>query len=139
MTAFLWAALAAMIWGLAPLVEKAGLQGCDRVTGVFVRSIGVLVGALVFGLCWSPWKALLGLNLRTFLLLMFGGFLASILGQLAFYQALKSGPVSQVTPISGMYPLIASLLGWWLLREPFTVSRLMGVLLVVGGVVLLRR
>ena len=34
--------------------------------------------------------------------------------------------------------LIAALLGWIILREPFTALRVIGVLLVVAGVTLLR-
>ena len=138
MNAVLWAALAACIWGIAPLIEKLGLSGTPPVIGVFARSLGVVAAVLIFGALWSPWKALGEVSLRSFLLLAFGGFLASFVGQMAFYQALKHGPISQVTPVSGTYPLIAALLGWVILREPFTALRAIGVLLVVAGVSLLR-
>ena len=41
-------------------------------------------------------------------------------------------------PLVGAYPLVAALLGWWLLREPLRAGRAVGVLLVVSGVILLR-
>jgi len=65
--------------------------------------------------------------------------LASFVGQLAFYQALKVGAISQLTPVAGAYPLVAALLGWWVLREPITLTRAMGVVCVVIGVALLRK
>ncbi|MBI2093571.1 MAG: EamA family transporter [Candidatus Omnitrophica bacterium] len=52
---------------------------------------------------------------------------------------MKSGAVSQVTPVAGAYPLIAALLGWVFLREPFTLLRFFGVVCVVIGVILLRK
>jgi len=139
MNAFWWAVLTACIWGVVPLIEKLGLLQSSPTIGVFARSLGVVVGVAIFGVLWSPWKALGSLNARSFALLALGGFLASFVGQLAFYQALKGGRVSQVTPLAGAYPLVAAILGWVLLREPMTASRVLGVVLVVLGVLLLRR
>jgi len=139
MTAFLWALLTAGIWGLVPLMEKVGLSASAPTVGVVVRSFGVVLGLVCFGWMLAPWSALRTLPWSSLALLAGGGFLASFVGQLAFYQALKSGTVSQMTPVAGAYPLVAALLGWWVLREPLTVSRLIGVVCVVIGVVLLRR
>jgi len=47
MNAFTWAILTALIWGMVPLIEKSGLDKVTPVTGLFFRSIGVLLG-LVF-------------------------------------------------------------------------------------------
>ena len=139
MSAFLWAVLTACIWGIVPLMEKTGLSsGVSPVTGVMVRSLGVIVGLIVFGCLWSPWAALRTMGWPSILLLAGGGFLASFVGQMAFYQALKSGVLSQVTPVAGAYPLVAALLGWLVLREPLTAPRLIGLALVISGVWLLR-
>ena len=139
MNAFLWALLTAGIWGVVPLMEKIGLGAAPPTVGVMVRSLGVAVGFVVFGWLWSPWAAMRSLPWTSLLLLAGGGFFASFVGQLAFYQALKSGAISQVTPVAGAYPLVAALLGWWVLREPLTLTRAVGVLCVVLGVVLLRK
>ena len=139
MTAFLWALLTAGIWGVVPLMEKIGLAGGSPTVAVVIRSFGVVAGLLVFGWTLAPAQALRGVSWLSVVLLMGGGFLASFVGQLAFYHALRSGAVSQVTPVAGAYPLVAALLGWWVLREPFTLPRLLGVVCIVAGVFLLRR
>jgi len=139
MNAFVWALLTACIWGVVPLMEKVGLGQSAPSLGVVVRSLGVVAGLVFFGWVWSPWTALRTLSWPSILLLAGGGLLASFVGQLAFYQALKTGALSQVTPVAGAYPLVAALLGWWVLREPLTASRLLGVVCVVVGVLLLRR
>ena len=138
MSGFWWALLTALIWGCVPLLEKLGLAQSSPATGVFARSIGVAVGAVACGLIWKPWKAVFALSVQSFALLAVGGFLASFVGQMMFYQALKSGRVSQVTPVAGAYPLVAAMLGWWLLREPLSAARALGALFVVIGVLLLR-
>lgn len=139
MSAFLWAVLTAGIWGIVPLMEKTGLGTAPPTLGVMVRSGGVVVGLVLFGWLWAPWSAVRTLSWSSILLLAGGGLLASVVGQLAFYQALKLGAVSQVTPVAGAYPLVAALLGWWWLREPFTISRSLGVLCIVVGLILLRK
>ena len=139
MNAFLWAVVTACIWGVVPLMEKVGLGGVAPPVGVMVRSLGVMVGMALFGLLWSPWQAMRTLSWSSWLLLAGGGLLASFLGQMAFYRALQSGALSQVTPVAGTYPLVAGVLGWWILREPLTLPRLAGVVCVVFGVVLLRK
>ncbi len=139
MSAYGWALITAAIWGIVPMMEKAGLGQAPPAAGVAIRSLGVLVGLVVFSLIWSPWAACAAMPARSIVLLMAGGCLASFVGQMAFYEALKSGAVSQVTPVAGAYPLISVLLGWLILREPFTLSRALGALCVVAGIALLRR
>ena len=139
MTAFLWALLTACIWGVVPLMEKVGLGGASPTAGVMVRSLGVTLGLVLFGWWWSPWSAMRTMSWSSIGLLAGGGLLASFIGQLAFYRALKFGAISQVTPVAGAYPLVAAILGWWVLREPLTLSRAVGVVCVVLGVVLLRK
>ena len=139
MSAFWLALLTAMIWGIVPLLEKQGLAHCDPTVGVFARSAGVIAGALILGLWWSPWKALASLSAGSFALLALGGFLASVAGQMIFYHALKIGHVSQVTPVSGIYPLVSAILAWIFFREPITATRIVGVVCIVAGVLLLRR
>ena len=140
MSAFLWAVVTACIWGIVPLMEKTGLgQTVPPTLGVLVRSVGVLVGLLLFSAFGAPWGAVSTLTWPSILLLAGGGLLASVVGQLAFYHALKFGSLSQVTPVAGAYPLVAAILGWLILHEPLTVSRGLGVLCIVMGVVLLRR
>ncbi len=139
MTAFGWALVSACVWGMVPMIEKAGLAQNSPNAAVVVRSLGVVIGLIAFSVVQSPWAALQGMRGRSALLLALAGFLASFVGQLMFYRALRVGEVSQVTPVAGAYPLVAAVLGWLLLRESFTPARLLGVAFIVAGVALLRR
>ena len=139
MSAFWWALLTACIWGIVPLMEKVGLKGHAPETGVMVRTFGVVAGLAIWSLVSPPWAAVRAMSWTSVVLLATGGFMASFVGQMAFYQALKTGAISQVTPVAGTYPLIAALLGWVVLREPLTLTRGLGVLCVILGIVLLRK
>jgi bacterial/archaeal transporter family protein len=140
MTPYYWALLAAVFWGLAPLSEKFGLRGgVDPIVGVFIRSLGVFVGVLCFVPFLSHlWGPLTSAPFRTWALLGGGGILASILGQLCFYRALQAGEMSRVVPIGAAYPALAFLLGVLIFKEPITLSRLVGVTLILAGTLLLR-
>jgi len=138
MNAFLWAILAACIWGCVPLLEKLGLTKVEPLVGLFYRCLGVIMGFLLLIIFAIKPHELKAVNLRSVLLLMLGGFLASIVAQVCFYNSLKLGEVSRVVPISGIYPLIAFVLGVLLLGESLTLIKTIGVLLVVAGIWMLK-
>lgn len=138
-SAFGWALLAAASWGVAPALEKIGLRGsADPVFGVFIRSIGVCLGALTLLFIPGFTSRCANFTPRNWGFLLLGGFMASIIGQLCFYRALKSGSVSQVTSIGASYPVLAFLIGVFFLHETLTLAKAAGILLVISGVYLLR-
>jgi transporter family protein len=138
MTAFMWAILAACIWGVVPLLEKIGLSKVDALAGLFYRCIGVLIGWIILSTLILKPNQIKSVDLRSALWLILGGFLASIVAQLAFYQGLKVGEISRVVPISGIYPLIAFILGVVILGEVFSWVKLSGIILIILGVWMLR-
>lgn len=139
MKPFYYAILAAIVWGTAPIIEKTGLANTAPLTGVVMRSFGVLIGMVVLlifnnGLLKSVFKA----DPKTAVFLIMGGVIASILGQIFFYNALKYGEASKMVPIAGTYPLVSFLLGLMFFGETFTITKGLGMLFVILGVFLLR-
>ncbi|MEZ3115074.1 EamA family transporter [Halobaculum sp. MBLA0147] len=63
-----------------------------------------------------------------------GLFLA--VGILSYYRALSLGPVSVVTPVFGMFLVLASVVGVALLNESLTARKVVGIGLAVLAVVL---
>ena len=63
--------------------------------------------------------------------------MASIIGQLCFYRALKLGEVSRVVPIGASYPVLAFILGTLFLGESINVAKVGGIVLVALALVLL--
>jgi len=134
MNAFIWAILAAIIWGIVPLLEKLGLAKAEPLAGLFYRCFGVLIGLLLLGLFILKPQEIKSVDSRSIIFLMLGGFLASFLAQICFYHGLKIGEVSRVVPVSGSYPLVAFLLGVLFLGEPINLIKAVGVLLIIAGI-----
>ncbi len=134
------ALMAAMCWGFAPFLEKAGLRATnDPSVGLIIRSAGVLIGTL----CILPFFSqlptrLADVPLRHILFIAGGGILASLVGQAFFYRALKFGELSKTVVIGASYPLVACLLGLLFLHEPLTLKKAAGILSVMLGIVLLK-
>jgi len=130
--------MTACIWGIVPILEKFGLAKLSPFTALFYRCLGVLLGIVLLGIFAVRPNDVKSVDVRTLLILVAAGFLASFVAQVTFYHALKIGEVSRVVPISGAYHLIAFVLGILVFKEAVTPAKIAGVLLVVSGVWLLR-
>ena len=138
MNVFAWAALAALIWGVVPLLEKTGLAHAKPLAGLFYRCVGVVIGFVILTVFMVKPQDIRSVGPRSALLLMLGGFLASFVAQICFYNGLKLGEMSRVVPISASYPFITFLIGVLLLGESLSLLKLAGALLVVAGVWLVK-
>ena len=139
MKAYYFALMTALVWGIVPILEKMGVSRTTPLAGVFLRSCGVIVGIFILALFNnSALRTALKADPRTIAYLVLGGFMASILGQILFYNALKTGEVSKVVPIAGIYPLVSFIIGIIFLGEGVTFAKLGGVMMVIFGLFLLR-
>ena len=134
-----FALLAMLFWGLAPLLGKMGLgPGVSPLAALTLRSVVVSLLLLAVVTFQGQWAALGQIPMRNMLLLALEGLLAALLGQLAYYYALKLDEVGRVTPVAAAFPLVAMLLGILLFGEELTVSKVGGAVLIVAGVALLK-
>jgi len=139
MNSFIWAILCALVWGIVPLFEKMGLVKIDPMVGLFYRCLGVIVGiVLLFIFFNQPIKQSMTQLHPGMFFLVLGGFMASVVGQVCFYHALKTGEMSKVVPIAATYPLVSFILGIIFWGEKFTLVKGGGILFVILGVMLLK-
>ncbi len=139
MKAFIFALMTAFVWGIVPIIEKVGVSRIQPLAGLLLRSCGVITGLLMLAVFNnSALRVALKADPKTIALLALGGFMASIIGQMFFYNALKLGEASKVVPIAGIYPLVSFILGLIFLGETFTPAKAGGVIFVVIGLFLLR-
>lgn len=134
---FLFAVLAALVWGLAPLFAKVGLVKTAPLTGVAIRSVAVTIMVLLTVAFSGQWKTLSGLEGRTVLMLAAEGLLGGLIGQYFYFKAIKSLEASTVAPVVGAYPLFTFIFAILILGEKFTLTKSVGVACVISGVFLL--
>lgn len=139
MKAFYFALITAVVWGIVPILEKMGVSRIMPLAGVMIRSLGVIIGVSILAMFNNQaFRTALKAEPRTIFYLAIGGFMASIVGQILFYNALKTGEASKVVPVAGIYPLVTFILGVIFLGESFTIAKVCGVVFVVLGLFLLR-
>lgn len=139
MKGFYFALITAVVWGIVPIFEKMGVSRIMPLAGVMIRSLGVIIGVSILAMFNNQaFRTALKAEPRTIFFLAIGGLLASIVGQIFFYNALKTGEASKLVPVAGVYPLVTFILGVIFLGESFTAAKICGVVFVVLGLFLLR-
>jgi len=132
------ALLAALAWGITPILEKTALKKIEPLQAVFLRSLAITTALWLTFCLKHSYRKLFAVDHLSILLIIAGGLLAGLLGQLFYFTALKNWDPSRVVTIAGSYPLIAFMLSVLLLGEQITIYKLAGVLLIIGGIILLR-
>ena len=124
--------IALVCWGGWGFVSKLATQSASPASLALWATVASLVPIAAFALTVGRTE------LRPTPLVALSGLLAGI-ATLAFYLALARGPASVVVPLTGMYILVPALLGIVLLREPVTLTRVLGMASAALAVFLLSR
>mgnify|MGYP000038301110 CR=1 FL=1 len=138
MKTFGFALVGMLFWGLAPVLGKLGLTKVSPALGLTIRSFTVSLFLLGWLLMSGKAGELSRVDARTWAFVAAEGVLASLLGHLAYYYALKFGEASRVTPVMAAFPLVTVALGIIFLGEKLTLAKIGGAAMVVVGVLLIR-
>jgi len=133
--AVFYALLGMLCWGLAPLFGKLGLYSVNPVTALSLRTI--IAGTLVMG--WL----IISRGMHQFfqvppvfwVLIGIEAVLATLLGDLAYFAALKKGNINDVTLILSCSPLVTMLLSYLFLNEMITNYQIIGAGFITIGLV----
>ncbi|RLA82964.1 MAG: hypothetical protein DRG31_06715 [Deltaproteobacteria bacterium] len=138
--AFTFALFAALCWGIAPIFGKMGLLKAEPSLALALRSFVVALVLLMWGVA-GGWLKELGtlVGTREGVYIAIEGLLASFVGHLAYFYALKYGEASRMVPVTSSFPLFALFFALLLLREELAWDKVFGALLIVAGIILLRR
>ena len=131
----IWLALLGMIcWGIAPIFAKLGLQNVNPVIGLVLRTMIAVV--LV-----STWMGVSGgitqfkqITFQQSVLIGVEAILATVIGDLAYFAAIKAGDVSIVSMIMAASPLITVICAALFLDEPITAWKCMGAGYIILGI-----
>jgi transporter family protein len=133
-----WLAVFGMIcWGIAPIFAKIGLRDVNPIAGLTLRTI--LAAGLV-----SSWVGITGslgslkaIPSMSWLLIGIEAILATLVGDWAYYAAIKHGEVSMVSVIMASSPLVTMLCASVFLGEHITIIRVAGACLIIIGILML--
>jgi len=125
--------LALLCWGLWGFATKLISRNQPPEGVAFWSTLASMLPITLFALAGgaSRWT-------RPAPLALVSGVAAGI-ASVFFYIAIKRGPASVVMPLTGMYILIPALLGFVFLKEPPTVTHLLGLVCAGLAVFLLTR
>lgn len=139
MWATILALLAAICWGAAPIAAKFALGGMSPMMGMAVRSFIATSMVTVWMLTTGAHQQMPEVNSRALLWLFLEALLATVVGDAFYFYAIKLGHAGQVSLILASSPLITLVAAVTLLGEPISTTKLMGAVLVVGGLALIGR
>ena len=139
MQAIVFALLAMLSFGIGPIFSKLGLVKLEPFTALTIRSVTIAAIMLVTGLLTGKLAGVSQVSTRSALFIVGEGIFAALLGQLAYYYAIKLGDVTVVSPIAAGYPIITVLLAMLFLGEGLTVQNFLGAALIVAGVIVIQR
>jgi len=126
-----------LCWGMAPIFGKVGLKSVDSMTAMILRTLfaGTLVAGWVF---FAPsTNTFQNISARTWLFIAAEALLATLIGDLAYFIALKRGNINDVTLIMSSSPLVTMLLSFIFLAEKISFYHFIGGLLIISGLILI--
>ena len=134
---FLLSIFGMICWGLAPVFGKIGLSNATPLAGLALRtyiSTAILTVWLIFSGTFPQIKQI---PIKSWLFIGIEGILATLVGDLAYYAALKYGKVSFVTLVMSCSPLVSVTAAILFLNEEITAVKLAGGVLILIGIYLI--
>jgi transporter family protein len=132
--------LAILGWGAGAYFDKACLKYLDPSGAFYVRT---LVNILLFTplIIWKygPTRQALAGHNKLGPLFVLCSVVVSMAGVFFYLKALSGGEATKIVPLSSTYPVVTFALALLFLGESFTVNKLVGTLLVSGGIYFISR
>jgi len=130
--------LTVSFWGVSPIIEKLALKNVEPLVALFIRTgISLVVMGLI--LPFTSSFNFSDLTFRDYFFLGLSGITGGFLGMLTYFSLLKYENASKIVPLTATYPLVATFLGILILKESFSLNKLLGAILVTLGIILLLR
>jgi len=132
---FLYAVLGMLCWGLAPLFGKLGLYKVNPATALSVRTLMAATLVMFWLIGSRGFAQVFQIPPLFWVLIGIEAILATLLGDLAYFAALKKGNINDVTLIMSCSPLVTMLLSYFFLGEMIKNVQLIGAFFITLGLV----
>ena len=123
--------------GLAPLFGKTALNTVSPLTALALRTIiaaALVLGWMIFSRAFTE---LHDLPSSFWVIITIEAILAAILGDMAYFYALQTGSIHEVSVIMSCAPLITIIVGHFIYHEMVTIHQVIGAALITTGLVVI--
>jgi transporter family protein len=134
---YLFAFIGMICWGISPLFAKMGLFNVSPLIGLSVRTFFTASVILLWLTVSGNIIQLKSISLTTGTLLVIEAVLATLIGDLAYFAALKQGSASIVMLIMACSPVVTILCSVIFLNERLTLGNIIGACFVTVGLILI--
>lgn len=134
---FYFLAILGMIcWGVSPIFAKLGLRDINPLTGLAVRTIFTAIVITIWMCLNGSIVELKSISTKTLFLIVAEATLATLIGDLAYFAALKKGSASIVMLIMACSPIVTILCSVFFLNEKLSLNNIIGGILIIIGIFL---
>ena len=135
LSAIIFLLLAILGWGLGAFFDKVSLKHMDPSGAFYVRTLFMIFVFTPLVLWKYPQtkQALLGSD-KLGPIFVLGSVIVSMGGVFFYLKALSGGEATRIVPLSSTYPAVTFVLALLFLGESFSVNKLIGTLLLSGGI-----
>ena len=131
-----FAAGSAFFAGVTSILAKCGIRKTDSTVATALRTIVVLIMAILMTMITGSWSGITDISGKTWLFLVLSG-LATGGSWLCYYKALQDGPASVVVPIDKLSILVSILFSYIVFHEKLTKRSAAGLAILVAGTLLM--
>lgn len=135
----MWIAFAfgsAFFAGVTSILAKCGIRKTDSTVATAIRTIVVLLFSWLMVFAAGSQDQIRAIDGRTLLFLVLSG-LATGASWLCYFKALQLGDINKVVPIDKSSIILTILLAFLFLREPISLTKGLGVVLIAVGTFLM--
>ena len=133
---FLLALIGMTCWGIAPIFVKLGLKDINPLLGLAIRTAFTIVIISGVMLINGSIFTIKDISSKALILLAIEAVFATLIGDLAYFAAIKRGSVSLVTIIMSSSPLVTIICSVLFLGDQITLSKVAGAGLIILGIII---
>ncbi|MDA8243991.1 MAG: EamA family transporter [Elusimicrobia bacterium] len=132
--------LAVLAWGVGAFLDKLSLKYLDPAGAFYARALfNILLFAPLLAWKFHQTRHAMTGSGRLGPLLVGASVVITMSGVFFYLKALSGGEATRIVPLSSAYPVVTFALALAFLGEDFTAARLLGTLLLSGGVYFISR
>jgi len=135
--ALFYAFIGVLCLGLAPLFGKTALNTVNPMLAFALRTVIAAILMCLWLMSSKGYSQVLQLPLSFWVIISVEAILAALLGDLAYFFALKNGSIHEVSLIMSCAPLITIICSHFFCHEIVTVHQLIGAFFITTGLVII--